>query len=275
MSSTSPTDSSSRDAFDITYLRTCISILTTTIPIPYILIGGGSMILYSSPRCTNDLDILVPSTKNVSDLVQSLAATDAFTLKDGALTFAPAPYVPDVSDPERKPPTVGLDILLMVVEQAGYEDLIGKHTISIDNTNVMTLPVALGVKLAARYLRPDSSPAGILKEASDRHDIHFLARILLSQDAIIDDDSAKVIKISHYNLLLLRFACSQEEIEALKKVACSKFLKKWEEDTDDQREFYVFEGAQAGCDPLTVELEDLEEDEARQEEEEEEDDDGK
>jgi hypothetical protein len=45
------------------------------------------------------------------------------------------------------------------------------------------------------------------------------------------------------------------DIELLQAVGCSKFLKKYDEDTPDQKELYEAMGAKANTDPLTVELE--------------------
>ncbi|MCJ1356325.1 MAG: hypothetical protein MMC33_006320 [Icmadophila ericetorum] len=255
----------SRDGFELGYLRTCISVLTTTVPCPYILVGGGSVILYGSMRCTNDLGILVPETTDIGALTEALAAIDAFTLAAGALSFTtPAFYTPDPINPDRKPSPVGLDLLRHVPHQATYEEYISKymHMVATDNTKVMTLPIALDRKLACRYKRQEDAN-GIRKEASDP---------MLARGMIVDDESAKAVKISHYNLLLLGFNCNEEEVDVLRRVGCSKFLRPYEEDTNDQREFYEIEGAEAGSDPLAVELKELtDEDDEKGEEEEEHD----
>jgi hypothetical protein len=62
------------------------------------------------------------------------------------------------------------------------------------------------------------------------------------------------VKTCHYNLLLVRLLLDDNEVELLRVVGCHMFLRKYDEDTPDQRELYEVMGAKAYTDPLVVEL---------------------
>ena len=47
----------------------------------------------------------------------------------------------------------------------------------------------------------------------------------------------------------------EKNVALLRAIGCSRFLKKYDENTLDQKELYEFMGAKADTDPLTVELE--------------------
>lgn len=71
----------------------------------------------------------------------------------------------------------------------------------------------------------------------------------------VDSSAAAKVKICHYNLLAVRLQLRDNEVGLLREVGCNKFLRKYDEDTPDQRELYEAMGAKAYTDPLVVELE--------------------
>jgi hypothetical protein len=118
---------------------------------------------------------------------------------------------------------------------------------------MLTLQMSLGVKLKCWYLRQEDENG--MKKASDLQDIVFVAKKMKGEGIEVDHSSAAALEICHYNLLLVRLELEDMDIELLQAVGCSKFLKKYDEDTPDQKELYEAMGAKANTDPLTVELE--------------------
>ena len=86
-------------------------------------------------------------------------------------------------------------------------------------------------------------------------DILFLATLIRNHGIQVDSSAAAEMKICHYNLLLVRLELADHEVELLRTVGCSKFLRKYEDNTPDQRDLYEAMGAKADTDPLVVELE--------------------
>jgi hypothetical protein len=217
-------------------------------PCSFILVGGASMIKRQSDRSTTDVDVLVPASTDMHKLVRQLTDSGWFYLADGVLFVKPS------SSPSG-PESLKLDILTEIVDHKTYGDLISHTTIVSDNI-ILTLPVSLGVKLKCWYLRQEDEN-GMAKKSSDLRDIVFIARKMKGEGVEVDHNSAAVLKICHYNLLLIRLELEegQGDIELLQAVGCSRFLKKYDDNTPDQKELYEAMGAKADTDPLTVELE--------------------
>jgi hypothetical protein len=119
---------------------------------------------------------------------------------------------------------------------------------------MLTLSMSLGVKLRCWYLRQDDEN-GQSKKKSDLLDVVFVARKMKREGIEVDHNSAAALKITHYNLLLIRLELGERDVELLRAVGCSRFLKKYDENSVDQKEYYEAMGAKADTDPLTVELE--------------------
>jgi len=183
-------------------------------------------------------------------LVQQLADSGCFYRKDGALFIKPSSSVSGSG-------SVKLDILTQIIDDKTFDDLI-HHTITISGNIMLTLPTSLGVKLRCWYLRQEDEN-GVIKKRSDLHDIVFVARMMRGEGIQVDHNTAATLKISHYNLLLIRLELDERDVELLRAISCSRFLKKYDENTLDEREYYETIGAKADSDPLTVELEDEEE----------------
>lgn len=75
----------------------------------------------------------------------------------------------------------------------------------------------------------------------------------------MDSNVAAKVKICHYNLLLVRQVLKDSDVELLQAVGCHMFLRNYDDDTPDQREYYEAMGAKPYTNPLVVELEDEEE----------------
>jgi hypothetical protein len=224
----------------------CVKTVNMNFPCSFILVGGASMIKLRSGRSTKDVDVLVPASTDMHKLVRQLTDSGWFYLEDGVLFVKPS------SSPSGQ--SLTFDILTEIVDHKTYDDLI-RHTVITGGNIMMTLPVSLGVKLKCWYLRQEDEN-GMRKKRSDLQDIVFLARKMKGEGIEVDHDSAAVLKICHYNLLLIRLELEKRDVELLQAVGCSRFLKKYDENTSDQKELYEVMGAKADTDPLTVELED-------------------
>lgn len=223
----------------------CVETVNTNFPCSFILVGGASMVKLRCDRSTTDVDVLVPESTDMHKLVRQLTDSGWFYLEHGVLFVKPS------SSPSGQ--SIKLDILTEIVDHKTFDDLI-RHTAITDGNIMMTLPVSLGVKLKCWYLRQEDDN-GMRKKGSDLQDIVFVARKMRGEGIEVDHNSAAVLKICHYNLLLIRLELGEREVELLQAVGCSRFLKKYDENTPDQKELYEFMGAKADTDPLTVELE--------------------
>ena len=230
---------------EIKNIMDCVKTVNTNFPCNFILVGGASMVKLHSDRSTTDVDVLVPESTDMHKLIRQLTDSGWFHLTDGVLFVKPS------SSPSG-PRSLKLDILTEIVDHKTFEDLISHTTIVGDNI-MLTLPMSLGVKLRCWYLRQEDEN-GMRKKGSDLEDIVFVATKMREQGIEVDHNSAAVLKICHYNLLLIRLELEEEDVELLQAVGCSRFLKKYDEDTPDQKELYEAMGAKADTDPLTVEL---------------------
>ena len=228
----------------------CIETINSEFPGTFILIGGASLIKYQSNRMTNDIDVLIPRSTKMAEVRQALISTGRFCNNGGVLFVTPSDSVAPSLRREMK-----LDITHDIVFGKGFDDLIN-HTAVIGDNVVLTLSMSLGIKLGCWYLRAEDEN-GMNKKETDMQDILFCARLLQTREAQVDSDAAAELKISHYNLLLIRLELIErgDDVELLRSVGCSKFLQKYEDNTPDQREYYEACGAKAGSDPLIVEIE--------------------
>ena len=199
-------------------------------------------------RTTNDVDVLVPPSTNINQLCQQLIGTTWFFSDGGVLFVKPSSSMDNT--PLRP---LKVDILTDIVEGKGFNDLI-HHTTNVSGNLMLTLSMSLGVKLKCWYLRAEDEN-GMNKKSTDKEDIFFLANLMRNHGIRIDSSAAAELKICHYNLLLLRLELADDQVELLRTLGCSKFLRKYEDNTPDQRELYEAMGAKADTDPLVVELE--------------------
>jgi hypothetical protein len=224
----------------------CVETVNMNFPCSFILVGGASMVKRHSERSTTDVDVVVPASTDMHKLVRQLTDSGWFYFKDGVLFVKPS------SSPSGST-SLKLDILTKIIDDKTFDDLIG-HTVIVGNNIMLTLPVSLGVKLHCWYLRAEDEN-GIAKKKSDLRDIVFIAKLMKGEGIEVDHKSAAVLKICHYNLLLIRLELKKRHVELLQAVGCGRFLKKYDENTPDQKELYEAMGAKADTDPLTVELE--------------------
>ena len=87
-------------------------------------------------------------------------------------------------------------------------------------------------------------------------DICFLANLMRKHGIQVDSGAAAELKICHYNLLLICLELPDDQVGLLRSVGCSKFLKRYEDNTSYQREYYEAMWAGPDADPLVVELDD-------------------
>jgi hypothetical protein len=205
------------------------------------------MVKRHSTRTTNDIDMLVPPSTDISQLRQQLIDTTWFFSDGGVLFVKP---LRSVHNPILRPMKV--DILTDIVQGKGFNDLI-HHTTNVGGNLMLTLSMSLGVKLKCWYLRAEDEN-GMKKKETDMRDILFLANLMRSHGIRVDSSAAVELKICHYNLLLIR-EVADTHVELLRSVGCSKFLQKYEDNTQDQKDLYEAMGAKANTDPLVVELE--------------------
>lgn len=226
----------------------CVNTINSTFPETFILVGGASMVKRQCNRTTNDVDVLVPQSTNISQLRQQLIDTTWFYSDGGILFVKPSSSMDNLL---LRP--IKVDILTDIVEGKGFNDLIN-HTTNVGGNLMLTLSMSLGVKLKCWYLRAEDEN-GMNKKSTDMEDIFFLANLMRNQGVQIDPSAAAELKICHYNLLLVRLELADHQVELLRTLGCSKFLQKYEDNTADQRELYEAMGAKADTDPLVVELE--------------------
>ena len=226
----------------------CLDTINAKFPVTFILIGGASMVKRHIDRTTSDIDVLVPLSTNIRQLRQQLIDTTWF-FSDGGVLFVK----PSGSMDNPLPRPVKVDILTDIVDGKGFNDLI-HHTTNVNGNLMLTLPMSLGVKLKCWYLRQEDEN-GMHKKGTDMQDIFFLADLMRNYGIQVDSRSAAELKICHYNLLLIRLESADHDVELLRSVGCSKFLREYEDNTPEQRELYEAMGARADTDPLVVELE--------------------
>ena len=224
----------------------CVKTVNANFPCSFILVGGASMVKLRCDRSTTDVDVLVPASTDMHKLVQQLASSCWYYRKNGTLFVRPSSSASDSG-------SLKLDILTQIIGDKTFDDLI-HHTTIISGNIMLTLPMSLGVKLKCWYLRQEDEN-GIKKKRSDLQDIVFVARKMKSKGIQVDYNTAAALKICHYNLLLIRLELGEGDTELLRATSCSRFLKKYDENTLDQRGLYEAMGAKADTDPLSVELE--------------------
>jgi len=229
----------------------CVNTVTEKFQGEFILIGGASMVIRQCDRTTTDVDVLVPMSTNLDVLYQQLLETTWFFREDGKIFIKPSRPV-SMDNPFPRP--LQIDILTAAVDDIRYDDLI-PQTVVVDGNLMLSLSMSLGVKLRCWYLRVENVNS-MSKQRSDLEDIVFLSSLMRKQGLEVDPGAAAVLKISHYNLLLIRLELLDEQIETIRLVGCNRFLRKYEDDSPEQREYYEAMGAKPNTDPLVVELED-------------------
>lgn len=227
----------------------CVNTVTKNFRGEFILIGGASMVKRHCDRTTTDVDVLVPTSTNLDLLYQQLVETPWFFREGGKIFIKPSG---SVDNPFPRP--LQIDILTAAVDDIRYDDLI-PQTVTVDGNLMLSLSMSLGVKLRCWYLRVENVNS-MSKQRSDLEDVVFLSNLMRRQGLGVDPGAAAVLKISHYNLLLIRLELLDEQIETIRLVGCNRFLRKYEDDSPEQREYYEAMGAKANTDPLVVELED-------------------
>ncbi|KAJ5888247.1 hypothetical protein N7495_008288 [Penicillium taxi] len=122
----------------------------------------------------------------------------------------------------------------------------------LSGVRMMQADPALAVKLKCSYLRRDDEN-GFKKRDSDLTDALFWAEKLKTAGQNISESCAKTFRLGFYNILLLRKHLSTSDFEELVDVGLRKLLLPWEENSQDQKEYYLC-FADEGTDPFTVSL---------------------
>ncbi|KAJ5943723.1 hypothetical protein N7516_003891 [Penicillium verrucosum] len=179
-------------------------------------------------RVTQDDDILVRDPAILHDLKN----LGDFKLVEGKLHYKSAL----------------IDFLTTVVETLSYEEV--KQAEAVESIQGL------------RFLKPDFALAakedeyGICKRHSDLQDAIFWARKLEEAGQQISDACAKLLPVSYYQVVMIGMWMDPEDFQKLVHVGLRKLLLPWEENSAEQREYYLWSAE--STDPFTVELEDEE-----------------
>lgn len=96
--------------------------------------------------------------------------------------------------------------------------LIGS-SIHVGGNLMLTLSTSLGVKLKCWYFRNEDEHG--MKKASDLEDFVNLARAIRNEGMQVDSKAAALLKISHYNLILVRLELPNNEVRLRRSIGCS------------------------------------------------------
>ncbi|PUU80875.1 hypothetical protein B9Z19DRAFT_1191536 [Tuber borchii] len=203
----------------------------------FILVGGASLVCQGSERVTSDVDLLLPGAS-----IPRLA----YTLTQSSVTRRAGVIYSIVEESE-----FPVDILEKVIGEKTYEDL-EPFTITIfDEIKTLDFPIALGIKIRCWFLRDEETPLGIQKQESDLVDIGFICERMEQAGKVVDDMVAKAIPISCYNMQLVKDCLKDTGSLALfLSVGGHKFQVPWEEDSEEQRGYYMemmADEAEAAC----------------------------
>jgi hypothetical protein len=262
-------------------LKASVRIICKHMPVPFIIVGGGSIVIgYGGCRMTIDVDVLIPSDAEAGDVQARLLATGQFFMRDGQAYVRPqrqdlhtsttmstcatsnvpsatgASSTTEVGDIGVEYAPLSYDLMSDIINTLTYEKLL-PHTTFVADFGVLvpTLSMSLGIKLKTWYLRSESC-AGNNKDQSDLSDIVFLAGRLRERGERVADGAAETVKITHYNLLLIRLEAGEDVAAVLAAVGATKFLEPWAQQSEDAQQYYVMMGAEADSNPLTVDISD-------------------
>lgn len=190
-------------------IRQCLKAIRQNANHAFILVGGAGGILAGSNRTTADIDLLLAANVDSHTLHKDLLRIDGFSAPSGILTF-------------QGPISMTIDFLKTVVLEKTYEDL-SEHTFLQGEVALLNLDAALAVKIHCVHQRADDEN-GEMKKQTDLEDIKWLSSQMVARELTISDRVATMFKIGHYNLLLVRFELSKEEVERLVAVGTMKLL---------------------------------------------------
>ncbi|PUU80859.1 hypothetical protein B9Z19DRAFT_678509 [Tuber borchii] len=205
---------------------TAVANLEKSLGEKFILVGGAALVCQGSQRVTSDVDLLLPSGS--IPRLALLPQSPEVTHRGGVIYSNTGKY------------EFPVDILQHVPGEKTYEDL-EPFTITISGkVKALDFPIALGIKIRCWYLRNDETPNGIQKKESDLVDIDFICRMMEQAGRVVDDVVAKVIPIGCYNMQLVKDRLEKDgKLARFLSVGGHKFQVPWEEDSEDQREFYL------------------------------------
>lgn len=207
---------------------------------PFILVGGGSLVLYGSSRITNDVDFLVSEesfdevTTAKAVILEELAGQDQYI--------------------------ASIDLLKTLndrFEPINFQS-VQPYAETLYGVRVPQLDVLLGAKIIAHFGRPDGE-AGDRKRGSDIFDIHWISMEMKKRRLRVRRDICDLFICGPYNMLLvldsLYGVFGVEGVELFESVGGREFECDWGNTAfEEQAGFYLDEIEMAGYseDDLTI-----------------------
>lgn len=219
-------------------IRMCVEEVSRCLKGRFILIGGAAMLLLGSDRSTSDVDILVSANEDRPALIRLLVDHGSFLIVGGELHFRAAEMIT-------------VDILATAVESVTFEN-VQSHLLTLGDINVPNLEYALAMKIKTFYSRQDDDN-GMKKRQGDIRDVGFLCTKMMEHMQTVSDKCVEAFQFGCYHMLELRRELSPEALENFIKIGGRKLILPWAKNTPEQQEYFVC-FAEAGSDPLTVEL---------------------
>src|SRR5690606_27463871 len=145
-------------------------------------------------------------------------------------------------------------ILTVAVETVTFENLV-PHVNNLLGVRIPQPDYAIGIKIKCFYMR-DPDGHGKMKRGRDISDIEFICTAMAKRDEQVTDECARSLQCGYYHMFELREELEEPEAEALDtflKIGGRKFLLPWDQNSPDQRDYYLC-FAEAGTDPFTVPL---------------------
>jgi len=196
----------------------------------FILIGGAGLVCLGSERITSDIDLLF-SSESVARVALTLDQTQGVTRRAGAIySRGGGTEFP-------------VDILERIIGDKTYQDLEPFTVTILGGIRTLDYPISLGIKIRCWYMRSETGP-GLLKKESDLMDIAFICNKMQGMGRVVGAAEAKAIPIGCYNMLLAKTDLERNgKLEVFLAVGGDKFQVPWEDDTEEQREYYMMEMA--------------------------------
>lgn len=207
-------------------IKHVLNFLAQTTGLPYILVGGSSLLLHGSTRTTNDIDLLIPR-----HTIENFLAAQKTTLK-----------AIEHNQIEK------IDLLNEIVDRFDF-DAIEPFSMDIEGIKVPQLDVMLGSKVLCYNLRPDGIE-GEKKRASDLFDINWISRELSGRGWKVQKEVSDKMACGPYHMLLvvssLHDKYGKESVELFESVGGREFEATWGIDTfAEQVELYELEMEEA------------------------------
>ena len=220
-------------------ITACVNALRDVIPTNFVLVGGAAANMQGHERVTHDVDILIPDLA----IQHNLKNFGGFKLMNGKVYYKSVP----------------IDFLTTVIETLSFDEVKQAEAVeTIQGIHFLKPDFALSAKVRCSYPRQEDG-TGISKRDSDLRDAFFWAKKLEAAGQQISDACARLLPVSYYQVITIRMYMEPEIFQKLVDVGHRKLLLPWEENSAEQREYYLCFAAES-TDPFTVELEDEEDD---------------